>query len=194
MKSGTLFIVSAPSGAGKTSLVSALLAQNPFKNTLSCVITYTTRLPRLGEVNGRDYHFIKEAEFLRLIEKGFFAEWSTAYGTYYGTPVSVIEDLAQGHSLILILDRAGARSMLNIVPDAVLIWIAPPSIEALASRLRVRGTENEAQIKRRIALAREEMAQEAQNPLYTHHIVNDSFENSLNSLKKIVFYALKLKK
>lgn len=194
MKSGILFIVSAPSGAGKTSLVTALLNQEPFKDSLSCVITYTTRAPRPGDINGRDYHFIQEAEFLQLIEKGFFAEWSAAYGTYYGTPVSVLQELAQGYSRIIILDRAGAKTMKNIVPEAILIWIAPPSIEALRVRLLIRGTENEAQIERRMALAIQEIEAESKKPLYHHIIVNDLFEISFNSLKNIVILALDLKK
>ena len=194
MKSGTLFIVSAPSGAGKTSLIAALLAQDLFKNTLSCVITYTSRSPRPGDVNGKDYHFIQETEFLRLIKKGFFAEWSTAYGTYYGTPLSVLQELTQGHSRVLIVDRAGAQSMLKVVPEAVLIWITPPSIEVLMERLVARGTENTAQIERRMALARQEMEAGAKSPLYCHTIVNNLFENSLDSLKNIVILALDLKK
>lgn len=194
MKSGMLFIISAPSGAGKTSLITALLAQDSFKNILNCVITYTTRSPRSGDVNGKDYHFIQEAEFLGLIEKGFFAEWSTAYGTYYGTPISLLQELTQGYSRVLIVDRAGAQSMLKVFPDAVLIWIAPPSIEVLRERLIARSTENTAQIERRMALARQEIENEAQNPLYSHTIVNDLFEISLNSLKNIIILALNLKK
>lgn len=192
MKLGTLFIISAPSGAGKTSLVNALLAQEPFKEALSCVITYTTRLPRPGDINGRDYHFIQEAEFLALIEKGFFAEWSTAYGTYYGTPITVLEDLAQGLSRVLILDRAGAKSIKSVVPEAVLIWITPPTTEVLEARLQGRNTENQDQIQRRMALARLEMEAEAQNPLYEHIIVNDFFEVSLEYLKKIIILSLNL--
>lgn len=194
MKLGTLFIVSAPSGGGKTSLVNALLAAEPFNVLLVRVVTYTTRLPRPGDINGQDYHFIQEDEFRSLLEKGFFAEWSMAYGTYYGTPVSVLEDLAQGDSRILILDRAGAQRMLKAVPEAVLIWITPPSLEVLRERLQGRNTENQGQIERRMALAREEMDAEAQNPLYSHYIFNDFFENSLDFLKNIVLISLNLKK
>lgn len=194
MKSGELFIISAPSGAGKTSLVNALLTDNLFTNILRRVVTYTTRLPRPGDIPGQDYHFIQEEEFVILIEKGFFAEWSMAYGTYYGTPISVLEDLAQGYSRILILDRSGAQRMLTVFPKAILIWITPPSLEILRQRLQGRNTENEVQIQCRMALAKEEMDAEAQNPLYSHYIFNDFFENSLNFLKNIVLISLNLKK
>jgi len=194
MKQGTLFIISAPSGAGKTSLVEALISQEPFKETLERVITYTTRAPRSGDINGQDYHFIGEADFITRAQKGFFLEWSTAYGTYYGTPISLLEDLCQGFNRVLIIDRLGAGAMVKILPEAVLIWISPPSLEILEARLQVRGTENKAQIARRIALAKLEMEEEAQNPQYMHKITNDFFENSIDFLKNIVIKALVLKK
>lgn len=194
MKSGMLFIISAPSGAGKTSLVTALLAQGSFKGVLRQVITYTTRLPRKGDINGRDYHFIQELEFLALIEKGFFAEWSVAYGTYYGTPVSIFKDLDQGQTLLIILDRVGAQKMLSVHPQAILIWIVPPSVETLKARLLARDTETEAQIQARIALARQEIEAESQAPQYHYHIVNETFEISLNSLAKLIGFALEIKK
>jgi guanylate kinase len=194
MKPGKLFVISAPSGGGKTSLVNALLGQEPFKSSISRVVTYTTRSPRPGDVNGYDYHFVRELEFIELSAKGFFIEWSIAYGTYYGTPASALDDIAQGSSRIVILDRDGARNIAKAYPQAILIWIAPPSLEVLESRLRARNTENGEQIKRRLALATQEMDEEAQNPQYSHHILNDFFENSLNFLKNIVIFSLNLKK
>ena len=194
MKLGTLFVISAPSGGGKTSLVNALLAHQEFKDILARVVTYTSRQPRPGDIHGQDYYFIQEMEFVAFIEKGFFIEWSVAYGTYYGTPAKVLEDLAQGNSRIVILDRTGAKNIAIAYPEAILIWIVPPSIEVLTRRLQGRGTENRAQIERRIALAVIEMESEVKNPLFSHYITNDFFEVSLNSLKNIVIFALKLKK
>lgn len=190
MKAGVLIIISAPSGAGKTSLVKALLSDSTFKELLQCVVTYTTRSPRSGDVHGKDYYFVAESVFLSLIDQGFFIEWSTAYGNYYGTPRSVLDEVAQGLSRIVILDRAGAKKVAEAYSKALLLWITPPSLEALRVRLLARATESEDQIERRLLLAQEEMEAEKRAPFYTHYMVNDVFEHSLDFLKKIVIFAL----
>src|SRR5581483_10666268 len=113
IKPGVLFIVSAPSGAGKTTLVNAALGSLKSSHAIERVITYTSRMPREGEIPGVDYHFISELEFQSRIKDGFFLEWSGAYGTYYGTPRGLLEDLEKGHHRILIPDRNGAQKILE---------------------------------------------------------------------------------
>src|SRR5579862_9920541 len=114
---GRLFLVSAPSGGGKTTLVNAAIASLSREHSIKRLITYTSRSPRTGDVHGVDYHFVTPAEFQTLIEQEFFLEWSAAYGTFYGTPKEVLRDIAQGLSYIAIVDRAGAQAIYRLVPD-----------------------------------------------------------------------------
>lgn len=183
---GSLFIISAPSGTGKSTLVDALINNMNSYYYISRAITYTTRTPRIGEVHGVDYYFIASDEFERKIASGFFLEWSNAYGAYYGTGRNLMDQLANGHSLILILDRAGAKQVYCQIDSAVLIWIYPPSIEALKDRLEKRGTDLPASIARRLNYARIELEEEQKKPLYHHHILNDFFDKSLDLLEKVI--------
>ena len=175
---GTLFVISAPSGAGKTSLVLALLKHRP---GLSRLITYTTRSPRAGEVNGCDYHFITESDFKLKIEQNFFLEWSCAYGAYYGSPRSLLDDIRQGQSFIAIVDRLGARALHKLITSAVCIWIVPPSLSVLERRLTLRASDCQERIRYRLQLARQEMEQERIEPFFQFVIVNDSFEEALHA-------------
>jgi guanylate kinase len=183
---GRLFIISAPSGAGKTTLTNALLDDMRPAYALERVITYTTKSPRPGEVHGKDYYFVSVAEFEQKIQEGFFIEWSGAYGNYYGSPSSILDSLAQGTSFIMILDRAGARALQGKIADAVLIWIRIDRIDILHERLIKRGQDSEAQIVRRLALAQQEVEEEAQNRLFQHHIINDIFEVAVENIKNII--------
>lgn len=194
MSSGSLFIISAPSGAGKTTLVNALINNMNSYYSISRVVTYTSRSARLGEQDGRDYHFISVSDFKDKIEQGFFIEWSDVYGTYYGSPRHILKEVEQGHSRILVIDRLGAAQVAAQTDKAILIWIYPPSLEVLELRLRKRGTDSDASIIKRMELARLELAQEADNPIYMHHILNDFFEKALDSLEKIVKMMLENKK
>lgn len=182
-----LFIVSAPSGAGKSSLVSAVLATLGNQHVLERVITYTSRQPREGEREGVDYYFIAPGEFEAKIQKGFFIEWSAVYGSYYGTPQYIVEGLGLGKSYILVIDRVGAGQIIRSMPETVLIWITAPSLEVLCNRLRGRGTETEAQIMGRMNRAKIEINEEKKEPFYRYYVINDDFDATK---LKIIFIIL----
>ncbi|MDN0077384.1 guanylate kinase [Crenobacter sp. SG2303] len=153
--SGNIFIVTAPSGAGKTTLVAALLAA---ERAVQHSVSYTTRAPREGEVEGRHYHFVTREDFEARIERGEFLEYAEVYGNYYGTSATWIrERLAEGRDILLEIDWQGAQQVHKLFPDAVSIFILPPSLEELESRLRGRGTDSDEVIARRLAMARSEI-------------------------------------
>jgi guanylate kinase len=181
-----LFIVSAPSGAGKTSLVHAVVAKMYPEYPLARVVTYTTKPQGAAEVQGVDYHYIGEQEFKAKIAEGFFLEWSDAYGHLYGSPRTVLDDLAQGVSLFLILDRAGAKAVAAQVPGAVLIWIMPPDMQTLEHRLKMRARDNQTTIDCRLLLATAELKDEQNQPLFTYQFINEQFEESCDKLEQIV--------
>lgn len=183
---GKLFVISAPSGAGKTTLVNALISDMNKDHTLQRVITYTSKTPRPAEVHGVDYHFVTPQEFERLIKAGFFLEWSTAYGTYYGTPASIMQGLSQGTSYIIILDRQGAQALKQVYAHVVCIWIEVPSVAVLKKRLEGRGQDTHEQILRRLALAHDEIEQEKIMPFFQHHVMNNLFEDAYSMVRSIV--------
>lgn len=184
---GTLFVVSAPSGAGKTSLVTALVKECGVQYNLERSVTYTTKQPRPGEVPGIDYHYIGTQTFQEKLQQGFFLEWSGAYGNYYGSPAYILDKLQQGISVIVIVDRAGARDIYRQHPEAVLIWLYVHDEKELLKRLKFRGSETKSEINKRLKLARQEINEEIFNRLFQYHIQNDSFEKALSELKSIVF-------
>ena len=178
---GTLYIVTAPSGAGKTTLVHAVLEREP---GLALSISYTTRAPRPGEVDGRDYRFVSREEFLRLRDRGELLEWAEVHGNYYGTSRTWIEtQLQQDRDVLLEIDWQGARQVRRMFPHAVSIFILPPSLEALEARLRGRGTDSEATIARRLAAAREEMRHVEE---FDYVIINDRLERAIDELTAVV--------
>ena len=178
---GILFIVSAPSGAGKTSLLRALL---PTDHNLVLSVSHTTRPPRQGEVDGVDYYFVSVEEFMRLAGEGAFLEQAEVFGNYYGTSeAGVRAQLAGGQDVVLEIDWQGARQVRKTFPGAVSIFIVPPSIEALRERLSGRGQDDEAIIERRMAEARKELSH---YPEYDYLMVNDRFEEALEDLGAIV--------
>ncbi len=180
-QTGILFIVSAPSGAGKTSLVRALLERTA---GLVLSVSHTTRPPRPGEVDGRDYHFVSPEVFERLAEAGAFLEQAEVFGNRYGTAEQGVRDqLAAGHDVILEIDWQGARQVRRRFPEAVSIFIAPPSIEALRERLAGRGQDDPEVIERRMAQARDELAHYVE---YDYLVINDRFETALAELGCII--------
>ncbi|WP_287877565.1 guanylate kinase [Aquitalea sp.] len=170
---GNIYIVVAPSGAGKTSLVAALLQAEP---TVELSVSYTTRAARTGEEDGKHYHFVDHAAFQSMIAAGDFLEYAEVYGNFYGTSVRWLQSrLEAGHDILLEIDWQGAEQVRKVFPGAVGIFILPPSIEELERRLRGRGTDSEEVILRRLASARSEIDKVAE---YDYIVVNDDFERA----------------
>ena len=178
---GSLFIVSAPSGAGKTSLVKALRQTCP---RLAVSVSHTTRAQRPGEEHGRDYFFISRDNFLRMIEAGEFLEHARVFDNYYGTAKSTVEAaLARGEDLILEIDWQGARQIRELLPQCQTIFVLPPSREALQDRLSARGQDDAATIARRMADAISEMSHYGE---YDYLVINDDFDTALAELRAIL--------
>ncbi len=178
---GTLFVVSAPSGAGKTSLVRALIDA---VDGLELSVSHTTRPRRRGEVDGIDYHFVDESTFLAQVEAGRFLEHAEVFGNRYGTSRDAVEArLAEGFDVILEIDWQGALQVRRLIPGAVLIFILPPSPAELESRLSGRGQDSTEVVERRLSEARAEIAQ---YEAYDYLIVNDDFSTALGQLRCLI--------
>lgn len=178
---GDLFVVSAPSGAGKTTLCRRLLSMMP---GITFSVSYTTRPPRTGEVDGRDYVFVDEAGFRRMAESGEFAEWAEVHGNLYGTSGRMLEEaLAEGADILLDIDVQGARQLRERFPEGVFVFVLPPSMDALQERLGGRKTDSPEVVQRRLAKARDEIRDYVN---YNYVIVNDDFEQALGELESIV--------
>jgi len=180
-RKGRLFVITAPSGAGKTSLIEALMRGDP---TLKLSISYTTRAPRPGEKDGVDYRFVDDATFLAMRSRGEFLESAEVHGYRYGTSKGVITSaLAKGEDLILEIDWQGARQVRAIYPDCVGIFILPPSIEELERRMRTRGQDSDAVIRRRLDNAREELEHTGE---FEYRIINKDFDTARQELAEII--------
>jgi guanylate kinase len=178
---GALFVVSAPSGAGKTTLCREARLRLP---DLAYSVSYTTRAPRPGEIGGSDFHFVSEPEFRQLRDRGDFAEWATVHGNLYGTRASVLETaLAEGHDILLDIDTQGATQLRKRYPEAVLVFIVAPSLADLERRLRERRSDAAGDIARRLARAREEIALWRQ---YDYLIVNRDLKEAAEQLTAII--------
>jgi len=178
--SGNLFIVSAPSGAGKSSLVNALLERDP---AIRLSISYTTRAPRPGEEDGVHYHFVSREAFQERLGRGEFLESAEVYGNYYGTSQPWIEsERAAGRDILLEIDWQGAAQVRRLVPDAISIFILPPAIEELRRRLQGRGSDSEEVIARRMTAAREDISHCLE---FDYLVVNDQFDTALADLLAI---------
>jgi guanylate kinase len=178
---GLLFVITAPSGAGKSSLINAVLRDDP---SLQLSISYTTRAPRPGEVDGREYHFVDDATFLAMQARGEFLESAEVHGYRYGTSKKVILDAVQsGADIILEIDWQGARQMRALYPQCVGIFILPPSVEELERRMRARGQDSEAVIRRRVQNAREELAHAGE---FKYAIINKDFDIARQDLAGIL--------
>jgi guanylate kinase len=178
---GRIFVISAPSGAGKTTLRRAALERLP---DLLYSVSYTTRHPRLGEVSGRDYEFISLAEFEEGVGAGRWAEWAQVHGNYYGTSAEVLRRaVAAGRDILLDIDVQGARQICGRFPQSVTIFIMPPSLDTLAERLQARGADDPEAIALRLRNAREEMAQKDE---YDHVIVNDRLAAAVEELIAVI--------
>ena len=179
--SGNLFIVCAPSGAGKTTLVDALLKAD---SGIRLSVSYTTRQPRAGEVDGREYHFVSQEKFQEMAAAGAFLESALVHGNYYGTSQPWINDQrAAGADILLEIDWQGAAQVRKMMPDAIGIFILPPSFEALVSRLNKRAQDPPDVIARRIAGARAEISHVSE---FKYVIINDKFDEAVRDLVSIV--------
>jgi guanylate kinase len=181
MNDGLLFVVSAPSGAGKTSLIKALLARDA---ELSLSISCTTRTQRAGESDGVHYHFLDHATFRHAVDAEEFLEYAEVFGNYYGTRASDVRAcLAAGRDVVLEIDWQGAQQVRQRLPTAVGIFVAPPSVAELERRLRGRGTDDVAVIARRMAQAHSDLMHYSE---YQYVVVNDDFETAVTELVAIV--------
>ena len=185
---GTLYVVAAPSGAGKSSLVNAVLAKEP---GIALSISFTSRAPRPGERHAQHYHFVDRAEFERMIAAGDFFEHALVHGDYKGTARQSVEpQLAAGKDVLLEIDWQGARQVREKMPDCLSVFILPPSKDALETRMRNRGQDSEETIARRLAAAREEMSHYDE---FDYVIVNEHFDAAAAELRAI-FVAQRLKR
>jgi guanylate kinase len=181
---GRILVFSAPSGAGKTSLLDHLREEMP---GLVYSISATTRPPRAGEQDGVHYFFMGEDEFARRIERGEFAEWEVVHGHYYGTPRKFVDETVRGGKhIVMDIDVFGKKKFDAIYPDAVGILVKPPSITVLEERLRGRKTDSEETIQLRVANAREELAFAQREGKYEHSIVNDDLERTKKEVVELV--------
>ena len=177
---GVLYIVSAPSGAGKTSLLKAVRSRLP---ELRVAVSHTTRAARPGENNGQHYHFVSVEEFQNMQEAGGFLEHAQVFGNFYGTSKQAVDtQLALGHKLVLEIDWQGAQQIRKLYPDAVSIFILPPSIEELEKRLKARGQDSEQVIRNRMAEAKSEISHYAE---YEYLIINDELEQAIDALARL---------
>jgi guanylate kinase len=183
---GALFVVTGASGTGKTTLVKAALATIP---DLGWSVSATTRGPRAGEVDGKDYHFVSQERFDEMVERGELLEWAPVYGNRYGTPRQpVVEALSEGRSILLEIDQQGARQVRDALPDAVSIFVLPPSMEVIEQRLRGRSTDSEAVIQRRVAEARDQIVHCGE---FDYLVVNDDLASATDQFQAILVAELR---
>jgi len=181
IEAGTLFVVAAPSGAGKSSLVNALLQREP---TISLSISHTTRSPRVGELHGKHYYFVERDAFEKQVAAGNFLEHAEVHGNLYGTSGTTVEaSLAQGRDVLLEIDWQGAQQIRRSKPDCVSVFILPPSRAELERRLRGRGSDSAAVIERRLRNSREEIGHAHE---FDFILINDVFDEALDDLQAIV--------
>ncbi len=179
---GLLVVISGPAGSGKTTLVEHLIRTNP--GDARRAVTATTRPPRPGEVDGRDYHFLSRDEFGRLVEEGEFLEYTVFNNNYYGTPRRALESsLARGGVVLLVIEVDGAESVKFFFPNAIFIFIIPPTPAELRRRLEGRGTESQADVEKRLAIARAEMERLGE---YDFLIVNDNIGTATKDLAAVI--------
>ena len=181
MQQGNIFVVTAPSGAGKTTLVAALLAAD---QQIKLSVSYTTRAPREGEVDGKNYHFVSREAFIAMLQRGEFLESAEVYGNFYGTSqLWIQQQLDAGNDILLEIDWQGAQQVRKLFPQAIGVFILPPSLPVLEQRLRGRGTDSEESIAKRMASAREEITHVDE---FDFVIVNEVMDEAIKDLISVV--------
>ena len=181
LRRGNVLVVSGPSGVGKSTLVRRVLEADP---RVRFSVSHTTRRPRPGERDGVDYHFVDEAGFRELVASGAFLEWAEYQGNLYGTSREAVDaPTREGFDMILEVEVQGAKQLQTRLPDAVRVFILPPSLEVLEARLRERNTEDAVVTRRRLEIAREELAYADQ---CQHRIVNDSIDKAIDELLRVI--------
>ena len=184
MTRGDLFIVSSPSGAGKTTLIRRVLEDPRIGGTLHFSVSHTTRPPRTGERDGVEYHFVDEAGFRAIAESGGFLEWAVVFGNLYGTSRAEVEPrLEKGLDVLLDIDVQGARQVRSHVPEAVKVIVFPPSREVLEARLKARASDAPEVVQRRLAAARKEMEEWGE---FDYAIINEDLEAAVDELRSIL--------
>lgn len=184
-KQGKLFVIAGSSGVGKGTLIKRFLEKNP---EIKYSVSFTTRAPRPGEINGVNYFFTTKEDFEIAVENGEFLEWAKFSDNYYGTKAATVkETLDSGQNLILEIETQGALQIMKKFPNAEFIFIHPPSLKALETRLRGRGTESEDAIQKRLSVVKQELEI---SKLFTHQVVNDNIDKALEDLQQI-FYGQK---
>jgi len=181
MQTGNIFVISAPSGAGKSSLVKALCEKD---SQIKVSISHTTRNIRPGEEDGVNYHFINKSTFEQMLDNGEFLEYAKVYDNYYGTNIKTVKQLiSDGYDIILEIDWQGANQIRELLPDSIFIYIFPPSIEELEKRLRLRNTDADEIIQKRLNLAQNDMSHAKR---FDYGVINDNFASALNDLYSII--------
>lgn len=181
MQQGKIFVVTAPSGAGKTTLVAALLAAD---QQIKLSVSYTTRAPREGEIDGINYHFVSREAFIAMLQRSEFLESAEVYGNFYGTSqLWIQQQLDAGNDILLEIDWQGAQQVRKLFPQAIGVFILPPSLQALEQRLRGRGTDSEESISKRMASAREEITHVDE---FDFVIVNEVMDEAIKDLISLV--------
>ena len=181
MQQGNIFVVTAPSGAGKTTLVAALLAAD---HQIKLSVSYTTRAPREGEIDGINYHFVSREAFIAMLQRSEFLESAEVYGNFYGTSqLWIQQQLDAGNDILLEIDWQGAQLVRKLFPQAIGVFILPPSLQALEQRLRGRGTDSEESISKRMASAREEITHVDE---FDFVIVNEVMDEAIKDLISLV--------
>ena len=182
MQAGKLIVLTGPSGVGKGTLVRSLLARHP---QLYLSVSATTRTPRPGEINGKDYYFVSRQDFEAMVKGGQLLEWAEYADNYYGTPRSKVEEqINQGRSVLLEIEVVGARAIKQVFADALRLFILPPSLAELERRLRGRGNDSEAAIARRLERAKAELAASSE---FDRQIVNNDLETALKEIEAAIF-------
>ncbi|RPI63905.1 MAG: guanylate kinase [Planctomycetaceae bacterium] len=182
-KTGKLIVISGPSGVGKSTVVKEVLARTGAEFSVSA----TTRQPRAGEADGRDYRFVDRGRFEKMIADGDLLEWAEVFGNFYGTPAKpVLDAVAAGKKIILDIDVQGGLQVAAKMPDATFVLLLPPSDEELASRLAGRKSEDAASLRRRLAKAKEEISAARQSGVYNHYVVNDDLPAAVGKVVDIV--------